>query len=133
MLAVDDDPAITEFLRWALRAEYDVTECSGVVEALSAIRLRAPDAVVTDLDMDGGGGKHLLAAVADTFPSVKRLVYSAAQANELILLVRSGLAHAAVSKTQNIALLASELQGLLLPSDKGSSVLSDSRTVEGIR
>jgi DNA-binding NtrC family response regulator len=98
VLLVDDEPSITEFLRRVF-VEFDVREAGGVCAALQAIERRVPDAVVTDLGMDDGGGRYLLAILADRFPTVLRIVYSAAPAAELIGLTESGLANTAVQKS----------------------------------
>jgi CheY-like chemotaxis protein len=132
LLTVDDDPAITDFLRWVLHAEYDVTACAGVVEALSAVERWTPDAVVTDLDMDDGGGKHLLAVLADSFPAVRRVVFSAAPTGDLLLLLRSGLAHAAVSKSDELAVLVSALERLLRTQET-APLSADSVATEDVR
>jgi DNA-binding NtrC family response regulator len=119
VLLVDDDPSITEFLG-RLFQDFDVRETNGVCPALQAIEHRVPDAVVTDLGMDDGGGKYLLAVLADRFPRVLRVVYSAAPAAELISLMESGLVHAAVQKNDDWSALRRALSGLQDRADVGS-------------
>ena len=118
VLLVDDEPSITEFLR-RIFIEFDVREASGVCPALQAIDERVPDAVVTDLGMDDGGGRYLLAILADRFPNVLRIVYSAAPAGELIRLMESGLAHAAVQKSGDWSVLRRALSRV---ADRGDAV-----------
>lgn len=122
VLLVDDEPSITEFLRRVF-VEFEVREAGGVCPALEAIDERVPDAVVTDLGMDDGGGKYLLAILADRFPTVLRIVYSAAPAAELIGLTESGLAHAAVQKSGDW----SALRRALRPLDHHSDAIGRSR------
>lgn len=112
VLLVDDDASITELLRRLLEEECEVREVGGVCEALAAISAREPDIVVTDLEMDAGGGKYLLAALADEHPCVLRLVYSAAPCSRLVALVDSRLAHAAVSKFERWSVVVSEIRRL---------------------
>lgn len=119
VLLVDDEPSITEFLRRVF-GEFEVREASGVCPALQALEHRVPDAVVTDLEMDDGGGKYLLAVLADRFPGVLRVVYSAASVAELIALTQSGLAHAAVQKSGDWSTLRRALSGLADRADANS-------------
>lgn len=113
VLAVDDEPSITEMLAAALSPDYDVRQASGVCDALLAIGVRTPDVVVTDLQMEGGGGKYLLAVLADEFPTIVRIVHSAASPADLDQLVVSGLAHAVVGKSGRWSDLAAEMKRLV--------------------
>jgi len=112
VLLVDDDPSITELVRRLLEGECEVREAGGVCEALAAMTAQEPDIVVTDLEMDAGGGKYLLAAVTDEHPGVLRLVYSAAPCSRLVALIDSDLADAAVSKSEPWSALVSEVRRL---------------------
>lgn len=58
VLMVEDDPAVARMLKLALRASgFEVTEASHGAEALTALDLKSPDAVVLDLGLpDGMGG-----------------------------------------------------------------------------
>lgn len=112
VLIVDDDPAMTRLLGRLLAADCDAREVGGVCEALAALDDCQPDVLVLDPAMDGGGGKYLLAAVADQYPSVRRLVYSAVPSFGLLGLVDAGLAHAAVSKSERWLVLANEVRRL---------------------
>lgn len=112
VLLVDDDPSITELVRRLLEEECDVREVSGVCEALAAISACEPDLLVTDLGMDAGGGKYLLAVVSDEHPDMRRLVYSAASHSSLVALVEARLADAAVSKSAPWSTLMNEVRRL---------------------
>lgn len=112
VLLVDDDPSITELLGRLLEDECEVRQVAGVCEALAAISVRAPDLVVTDLEMDGGGGKYLLAVLTDANPGVLRLVYSGASHPMLMALVEARLADAAVSKSAPWSALMNEVRRL---------------------
>jgi two-component system, OmpR family, KDP operon response regulator KdpE len=57
ILVVDDEPQIVRALRVILRAEgYQVTEAATKSEALDAVSVRPPDAIVLDLLLPDGSG-----------------------------------------------------------------------------
>lgn len=124
VLVADDQPAITRVLARLLSADCEVREAAGVCEALTALSVREPDVLVTDVDMDQGGGKYLLAIIADEHPGVRRVVYSAAPCARLIGLLDCGLADAAVSKSDRWATLVSKVRAQLSEVTPDSSVFS---------
>src|SRR5258707_15798972 len=117
VLVVDDDPSITEWLHRKLSAKYEVRQAHSVADALLAVGLRAPDALVTDLGMDDVGGEHLLAFVASAFPEVRRVVYSATSHHRLGWTVDSGLPHVAINKAGDVVELAEALDRLLASTE----------------
>lgn len=112
VLIVDDDAGMTRLFSRLLASDCEVREVGGICEALAVLDACRPDVVVIDPAMDGGGGKYLLAAMADHYPAVQRLVYSAMPLFHLLGLVDAGLAHAAVSKSEQWLVLANEVRRL---------------------
>jgi len=72
ILIVDDDPATRRVVRQSLqRAGYDVTEATGLVEAVIALEgPRGVQGMVTDLNMPGGGGADLIEWVRHLWPDL---------------------------------------------------------------
>jgi DNA-binding NtrC family response regulator len=117
VLVVDDEPAITEWLDVLLSQRcYEVRQAGGVAAALTAVRLRAPHAVVTDLGMGDGGGEHLLAEIAAAYPDVVRVVYSASPLGSMNWMIDSGLAHAVVTKSADLGAVGHVLARLVPPN-----------------
>lgn len=69
ILIVDDEPAICNFVKQALRA-YQVDEASNGEEALIAVRANRPDLVITDIRMPGMDGFALSEALKEEFPDL---------------------------------------------------------------
>lgn len=64
ILVVDDEPAVLEMLARCLALEgYSVATAAGVVSALCRVEERAPDAILSDLQMADGSGLELLQRV----------------------------------------------------------------------
>jgi len=64
LLVTDDDPAILQILRSALKgAGYDVLTAEGGAAALGLVRSERLDLVLTDLAMPAGDGFELIAAI----------------------------------------------------------------------
>jgi signal transduction histidine kinase len=63
ILVVDDNPHLREYLGDLLRTRYDVTVAGDGLEALDAIRARAPDIVLSDVMMPKMTGIELVAAL----------------------------------------------------------------------
>jgi CheY-like chemotaxis protein len=79
VLFVDDDEAVLKGLRLVtrgLRARWEMEFVTGGVDALSAMRIRRFDVVVSDLRMPGMDGAALLDRVHAEFPSTVRIVLS---------------------------------------------------------
>lgn len=69
ILIVDDEPHVTRVLKLCLAREGHEVECVGDGSAaLAAIRMRAPDYLITDIQMPGMGGKELCLAIHAEFP-----------------------------------------------------------------
>mgnify|MGYP001600159298 CR=1 FL=1 len=64
VLVVDDEPAIRRLLRACLeRADYEIVEAGSGREALSAMHIDKPDAVLLDLGLPDRDGLELIGAV----------------------------------------------------------------------
>lgn len=81
VLVVDDDSLICENIKSKLSriVGYDQLECrtaNSVVDAKLAIKLDAPEVLITDLNMPGISGLTLVKYVKNDYPSVKIYVLS---------------------------------------------------------
>lgn len=63
VLICDDEAVLRELIAIALSDRYRVREAGTVDEALAAFGIEAPDAVVLDLMVPGGGGLEVLRAL----------------------------------------------------------------------
>ena len=71
ILVVDDVPVVRLVIGKILRrAGHEVQEAASGDDALAQIRIRAPDAVVTDLWMPGSDGLGLIRALKEGFPRI---------------------------------------------------------------
>jgi len=79
ILLVDDDPTVLRAL-WRLlknsRPDFKINSASGAAQALEALSELSYDAVITDLQMPGGGGQVVLEALAMHYPETARIVHS---------------------------------------------------------
>jgi DNA-binding NarL/FixJ family response regulator len=97
---VDDHDLFRAGVRASLGSRVTVVADSGSVEgAVHAIEEFAPDVVLLDVHMPGGGGAEVIRRVADTCPDVRFLALSVSDAAEdVIALIRAG-ARGYVTKT----------------------------------
>jgi HD-like signal output (HDOD) protein/CheY-like chemotaxis protein len=97
---VDDDPALLEGLRDALRCrrrEWRMDFVGSGPEALAALEARPCDVIVSDLQMPGMDGADLLSTVAERLPDSVRIVLSGA-ASESTVARAAAVAHRLVAK-----------------------------------
>lgn len=81
IVVVDDEPAIRRLLRAALeRAGYAVVEVGSAREALSAVSIDRPDAVLLDLGLPDRDGLEILPLIAKSGPAL--VVISAREATQ---------------------------------------------------
>jgi CheY-like chemotaxis protein len=79
LLIVDDDPSLLVSLSQIfLRFEYSVRSAQDGFSALSEIRQRTPDILISDLNMPGMSGFELLSVVRRRFPAIQTVVMSGA-------------------------------------------------------
>ncbi|MCU1375291.1 MAG: two component transcriptional regulator, LuxR family [Actinomycetia bacterium] len=100
VVIVDDHQMFRAGVRVELGEAVEVVGDAADVEgAIQLIREVAPDVVLLDVHMPGGGGKAVLEAVAATHPDVKFLALSVSDAAEdVISVIRAG-ARGYVTKT----------------------------------
>ena len=97
---VDDHALVLSGVRAELGDSVEVVgEASEVEAAIEMIGERAPDVVLLDVHMPGGGGRAVIEAVGATHPEVKFLALSVSDAAEdVIAVIRAG-ARGYVTKT----------------------------------
>lgn len=79
LLIVDDEPAIRDALRRALRDEpYRVLEAGSAEEALGLVAREPVDLLLSDHNMPGGTGLSLCEALQLSHPAVTRLLMTGA-------------------------------------------------------
>ncbi len=100
VLIVDDHDLFRAGVRASLGQEVEVIAESGDVEgAVHAIEELAPDVVLLDVHMPGGGGAEVIMRVAESRPAVRFLALSVSDsAEDVIALIRAG-ARGYVTKT----------------------------------
>jgi CheY-like chemotaxis protein len=79
ILVVDDDPSVRESVAMSLMAAgYDVVAAEDGFRALSQLRKKLPDVVLSDLEMPGMSGFELLSVVRRRFPQISTVAMSGA-------------------------------------------------------
>lgn len=77
ILVVDDDQSVRETVAMSLMAAgYDVVAAEDGFQALSQLRKRLPDLILSDLDMPGMSGFELLSVVRRRFPQISTVAMS---------------------------------------------------------
>jgi two-component system response regulator MtrA len=77
VLAIDDDPAMTELLTLLLKTHgYNVVTANSGTDGVEAARKESPDVVILDLMMPGMDGWQVCAQIR-TFSTVPILIFSA--------------------------------------------------------
>lgn len=74
VLLVDDEEYVAEGLRRLFHSSYEVAVASSAAQALSILRRRPIDAVISDERMPGMSGSELMAIVAAEFPHTARII-----------------------------------------------------------
>jgi DNA-binding NarL/FixJ family response regulator len=88
IILADDHPLVLDGLQQLFRLEPDievVARCRDADEALKALRAHAPDVLVLDLLMPGGGGLELLRAIHGDRKAAKVVVLTAAVDDDQLL------------------------------------------------
>ena len=118
---VDDHDLFRAGVRASLGERVEVVAESGDVEsAVRAIEQLAPDVVLLDVHMPGGGGAEVIRRVAASRPAVRFLALSVSDAAEdVIALIRAG-ARGYVTKT----ISGPELAGAVRRVHEGDAVFS---------
>jgi CheY-like chemotaxis protein len=85
ILVVDDDQSVRESVATSLvAAGYDVVAAEDGFRALSQLRKKLPDVILSDLDMPGMSGFELLSVVRRRFPQVSAIAMSGAYVGEKV-------------------------------------------------
>jgi DNA-binding NarL/FixJ family response regulator len=118
---VDDHQMFRSGVRAELGAAVEVVgDAAEVDDAVAGIRATAPDVVLLDVHMPGGGGRAVIEAVQQTHPAVRFLALSVSDAAEDVIgLIRSG---ARGYLTKNIS--GSELAEAIARVSDGDAVFS---------
>jgi DNA-binding NarL/FixJ family response regulator len=124
---VDDDPTVLRAL-WRLlkncRPDFKINGASSAAQALEALSELSYDAVITDLQMPGGGGRTVLEALVTHYPETARIIHSS-QLESLDTAQVRELAHAVLAKPASEAELVEALEAaLLLTAGRRSSSAS---------
>ena len=83
ILVVDDDSGVRESVGMSLMdAGYDVVAAEDGFRALSQLRKKRPDVLLSDLDMPGMSGFELLSVVRRRFPQISTVAMSGAYAGD---------------------------------------------------
>ncbi|WNV92003.1 response regulator transcription factor [Umezawaea sp. Da 62-37] len=92
VLVVDDHAVVRSGVRAEMGTDVDVVgEAEDVGTALAAIGALAPDVVLLDVHLPGGGGRAVLAAAVPAFPAVRFLALSVSDASQdVIAVIRAG-------------------------------------------
>jgi len=120
ILVVDDDQSVRESVAMSLMAAgYDVVTAEDGFRALSQLRRKLPDLVLSDLDMPGMSGFELLSVVRRRFPQISTVAMSGAHlSDEVPFGVIADRFFAKGSQSQN---LLRTIQQLLLTAQTRSS------------
>ncbi|MBT8200764.1 MAG: response regulator transcription factor [Acidimicrobiia bacterium] len=118
---VDDHELFLSGVRTELHAEFEIAGWSADVDdAIDKIRDSAPDVVLVDVHMKGGGGLAVIANVLETDPDTKFLALSVSDAAEdVIAMIRAG-ARGYVTKS----ILAADLADSIRRVHDGDAVFS---------
>src|SRR5580698_5276062 len=79
IILVDDHPVVLEGLATLINRQPDLTVCAQAEnsqEALQKIEDFAPDLVIIDLSLNGGGGLELIKQIKSAWPTMAMLVLS---------------------------------------------------------
>jgi len=100
VLLVDDDPSVVRGLWRALhraRPTLQINTAGSAAQALAALEELSYDAVITDLEMPGAGGRAVLEALALHHPETARIAHSSQLESIDTELIRS-LSHVVLAK-----------------------------------
>lgn len=118
---VDDHHLFRSGVRREIEATVDIVgEASEVEPAIDMIRERAPDVVLLDVHMPGGGGRAVLEAVLKTHPDIRFLALSVSDNPEDVVDVVQAGARGYVTKT----VLTEELLDAINRVSDGDAVFS---------
>ena len=116
VLFVDDEPALLDGIRNALRKEpYEILTASSASEGLKALHEHGVDVVVSDERMPGVSGAEFLAFVRQRFPDTVRIMLTGqASLEAAIQAINEGEVFRFLTKPCSPLLLAQTLRDALL-------------------
>jgi CheY-like chemotaxis protein len=113
ILVVDDDQSVRESVTMSLtEAGYDVVAAEDGFRALSQLKKKLPDVVLSDLDMPGMSGFELLSVVRRRFPQISTVAMSGAYVGDKVPF--GVIADGFFAKGSQSAILLRTIQLLLL-------------------
>ena len=117
ILLVDDEaPNVTTFSR-VFRRDYRVRTAQSAEDALRALETEPVDVVITDYTMPQMSGVDLLAAVAQRWPAVGRVMISGhADLEELTIAKEKGLIQALLLKPWDREMVLKAIERVLAPA-----------------
>jgi len=120
ILVVDDDQSVRESVAMSLiAAGYAVVAAEDGFSALSQLRRKLPDLVLSDLDMPGMSGFELLSVVRRRFPQISTVAMSGAYVGDEV--PYGVIADGFFAKGSQSKSLVRTIQGLLLTARTRSS------------
>lgn len=115
VLLVDDEPMVLRALVHLLKEVWTVDTADSAEHALLLMASRPYDAVLTDYDMDGRDGVWLLEQIKRRYPTVRRVLHSGSDPNDLDTHLRSGLVQRFVKKPASASQLIASLSDVPPP------------------
>jgi CheY-like chemotaxis protein len=113
ILVVDDDQSVRESVAMSLMAAgYDVVAADDGFRALSQLKKKLPDVVLSDLDMPGMSGFELLSVIRRRFPQISTVAMSGAYVGDEVPF--GVIADAFFAKSRQSQNLLRTIQKLLL-------------------
>jgi DNA-binding NarL/FixJ family response regulator len=129
ILLVDDDPSVLRAL-WRMlkncRPDFKINGAANAAEALEALSELHYDAVITDLQMPGGGGQAVLGALVEHHPETARIVHSSQLESPDTAELRA-MAHAVLAKPASESELVHSLESAFLKAGSRSTPASADR------
>ena len=133
ILFVDDEPKVLQGLQRALRSQTDVWDMAYVVDVAKATELLNQDqydAVVLDCYLPDCRGTELLSDVRARCDAPVIVMTVDASAERVVDYLRAGAHHYLVKSTENLAVLALELERAIEDAARGASLERERREAE---
>lgn len=133
VLLVDDEPNVLAGLQRALRKEpYEILSAGSADEALTVLRARTVDVVVSDHDMPGTTGTAFLAKVHAEFPDTARFILTGKAALDVVQqAIKEGTVDQFLTKPCNREDLADSIRQTLQQKGLLRAAAGSPRTITG--
>lgn len=131
ILFVDDEKQVLDSLKRVFRKlPYEVQCANSGQEGLDQIAESTFDVIISDMRMPGMSGADFLMAVAETNPTVKRILLTGYSDNEsTIKAINKGKIDAYLEKPVDISVLTSQIDLLLAEKNKSDRLLLVAKSV----